>query len=47
MSLLAMALDLKGKYAVSMTGSQAGIITTNTMRKQKLSMSGLIGLSNI
>lgn len=28
MSLLAMALDLKGKQAVSLTGSQAGLITT-------------------
>jgi len=28
MSLLAMALDLKGKTAISLTGSQAGIITT-------------------
>ncbi len=29
MSLLAMALDIKGKYAVSLTGSQAGIMTTS------------------
>ncbi len=28
MALLAMALDLKGKSAISLTGSQAGIITT-------------------
>jgi aspartate kinase len=28
MSLLAMALELKGKQAVSLTGSQAGLITT-------------------
>lgn len=28
MSLLAMALDVKGKQAVSLTGSQAGIVTT-------------------
>jgi aspartate kinase len=28
MSLLAMALELKGKQAVSFTGSQAGLITT-------------------
>lgn len=29
MSLLAMALELKGKKAVSLTGSQAGLITTS------------------
>ena len=36
MSLLAMALDLKGKYAVSLTGSQAGIITTTNHAEAKI-----------
>jgi aspartate kinase len=36
MSLLAMALDLKGKEAVSLTGSQAGIITTDDHTEAKI-----------
>ena len=36
MSLLAMALDLKGKVAVSLTGSQAGIITTSNHAEAKI-----------
>ena len=36
MSLLAMALDLKGKYAVSLTGSQAGILTTSNHAEAKI-----------
>jgi len=36
MSLLAMALDVKGKYAVSLTGSQAGIITTSNHAEAKI-----------
>lgn len=36
MSLLAMALDLKDKVAVSLTGSQAGIITTSNHTEAKI-----------
>ncbi len=36
MSLLAMALDLKGKYAVSLTGSQAGIMTTSNHSEARI-----------
>jgi aspartate kinase len=36
MSLLAMALDLKGKYAVSLTGSQAGIMTTSNHAEARI-----------
>ncbi|HNA62859.1 MAG TPA: aspartate kinase [Rhabdochlamydiaceae bacterium] len=36
MSLLAMALDLKEKEAVSLTGSQAGIITTDHHTEAKI-----------
>jgi len=36
MSLLAMALDLKGKVAVSLTGSQAGIMTTSNHAEAKI-----------
>lgn len=36
MSLLAMALHLKGKDAVSMTGSQAGIITTESHSEARI-----------
>jgi aspartate kinase len=36
MSLLAMALDMKGKYAVSLTGSQAGIMTTSNHAEAKI-----------
>jgi aspartate kinase len=36
MSLLAMALDLKGKEAVSLTGSQAGITTTDNHLEAKI-----------
>lgn len=36
MALLAMALDLKGKQAVSLTGSQAGIITTADHSEAKI-----------
>ncbi|MGR3973313.1 MAG: aspartate kinase [Candidatus Rhabdochlamydia sp.] len=36
MSLLAMALDLKGKQAVSLTGSQAGVITTSEHTEAKI-----------
>lgn len=36
MSLLAMALDMKGKYAVSLTGSQAGILTTSDHAEAKI-----------
>jgi aspartate kinase len=36
MALLAMALDLKGKQAVSFTGSQAGLITTTAHSEAKI-----------
>ncbi|HEX4840036.1 MAG TPA: aspartate kinase [Rhabdochlamydiaceae bacterium] len=36
MSLLAMALDLKDKVALSLTGSQAGIITTSNHAEAKI-----------
>ncbi|CAM0117537.1 Aspartokinase [Rhabdochlamydiaceae symbiont of Dictyostelium giganteum] len=36
MSLLAMALDLKGKEAISLTGSQAGVITTSQHAEAKI-----------
>jgi len=37
MSILAMALDARGAHAVSMTGRQAGIVTTTVHNKAKIS----------